>query len=304
MLLLTVVLAGTYWYTNVAAVCRTPISYSIGELDSRFHLSESQARTAVSDAEAVWEDATGRNLFTYDPDASFKINFVYDERQQTTDTESVLRKLLDRKAEVNQDFESQYDELVGRYRELESEYHDQKAAYEQRLDAYNQKVDEFNQAGGAPPKEYQKLEDERKALETEEAELQTQVKKLNTLVDQINNIGAKGSELVDEYNQNVNTYNEQFGTEREFTQGDYEGNKINIYTFKNRNELVTVLAHEFGHALHLDHVDNEKSVMYYLMGGQTIPPGLTAEDLGEFSDVCGYDDGFWSKLRTRVSNLY
>ena len=52
-----------------------------------------------------------------------------------------------------------------------------------------------------------------------------------------------------------------------------------------------MLAHEFGHALSLGHVEGEESLMYHFMEMQSLEDGATFEDRTEFERVCG-DRGF------------
>ncbi|MEL6803690.1 MAG: matrixin family metalloprotease, partial [Bacteroidota bacterium] len=92
---------------------------------------------------------------------------------------------------------------------------------------------------------------------------------------------------VREYNEDVGRYNQTFGHREGFTQGDYRGDQINIYNFSAINELTLVMTHELGHALWLDHVDDEQAVMYYLMGEQSLETiALTESDLAHFDAVC------------------
>jgi predicted Zn-dependent protease len=102
----------------------------------------------------------------------------------------------------------------------------------------------------------------------------------------LNAIGAKGNSLITDYNEIVNNYNEEFSEPLEFTQGDFTGDAIHIYQFDSEGELAIVLAHEFGHALSLDHVENEKSIMYHFMGGQDSISGISTEDIAEFHESC------------------
>jgi predicted Zn-dependent protease len=62
------------------------------------------------------------------------------------------------------------------------------------------------------------------------------------------------------------------------------GEEINIYEFDSRTALLRVLAHEFGHALGLDHNDNEQSIMHYLNSSTNLKP--TKEDLAALREVC------------------
>ena len=301
-LMLAVLLAGAYWYTSVEAVCRLPVYYSLGALDYRFGLSEDEARTHLSEAESIWEEATGRNLFTYDDSADLKVNFIYDERQQSADAADAAKDNLDDQATINDTLSATYAALVAEYDKQELIYQDQKAAYERRLNVYNAKVNEYNESGGAPPDVYEELEAERQELDAEREAVNAQSDKLNELSQQINDIGEQGNRLIEQYNERVRRFNDTFGHTEEFTQGDYRGRSINIYSFQDDWELQLVLAHEFGHALSLDHVENDASIMYYLLGGQPADLETSLQDVTEFQAVCG-DVTTYQRLRERVLGL-
>jgi prefoldin subunit 5 len=286
-LMITILGSGFYVYQEVQAVCDAPLAYRVGNVDERFLITEDEIRMALSDAESVWEQATGHNLFNYDPEADFVINFVFDDRQAFAEAEIDFRQRLDASEGVNSAIGETYEILTERYQTLEQEYKTKVASYEQRLDEYNDKVNDYNQDGGAPQADYKKLEIERSKLDSELETVNRLGQKLNDLVKQINTMSNKGNELIDTYNQKVSQYNEQFGTSREFTQGDYQGDEINIYKFVDGTELRLVLAHELGHALSLGHVDGETSVMYDHLGAQPDRLTLTEADISEFERICG-----------------
>ena len=51
--------------------------------------------------------------------------------------------------------------------------------------------------------------------------------------------------------------------------------------------MILALTHELGHALGMDHVENPKSIMYYITGANTeTSPAPTAEDLVELNRAC------------------
>jgi hypothetical protein len=291
LLLITLLLAGGYWYTIGTAMCNVPIAYRLGTVDDRFNLSSEAARSALSAAEAVWEEAIGYDLFIYDDNAALSINFVFDERQAVQDEEARQRQLLDEKAAQNEDITSTHAELVAEYEALAADFTTAEAAYETRLAAYNREVASYNDVGGAPPAVFAALEAEREALDEERRRINAAAARLNQLVRRINELGETGNELIAVYNENVDRYNRQFAEEREFTQGDYQrfgGQKtINIYTFADQAELVLVLAHEFGHALSIEHVAGPASLMYPLMGEQPVPLALSADDVAGFNQACG-----------------
>jgi len=265
-------------------------------VDENFGLSEEEAQAVISEAESLWEDATGLNLFTQASDSPFAINFVFDERQQFTNAEEALSHQLEEAREVNKEIEQQYAKLVGEYNDLNQNYETRKASYERSLNNYNQEVENWNQAGGAPQAVYDDLNEQKQALDREREGLNDLRNELQALVDQINELTETANEIVTKYNEGVATYNDAFSEATEFTQGDYQGDKINIYQFKNRDELVLVLAHEFGHALGINHVENSQSIMYKQMGEQSVRVGLTAEDLADFRLVCG-DGTTLSKIK-------
>lgn len=279
------------------AICPAPLSYSIGEIDESFGLTFDEARLALSEAENIWEDATGQNLFTYDGDSSFSVNFIYDERQAYTDAEGDYKEKLDQTQSVSDAINNTYTKLVANYNDLQIVYSDKVARYEKNLAAHNAQVAKYNGAGGVTQELYDALQERKVELDAEQTSLNQLSQKLSVLVSEINDISDRGNVLVETYNRGVEEYNHSFGESREFTQGTYSSDKrIDIYTYADTQELRLVLAHEFGHALSLDHVTNEESVMYFLIGKQPKEITLTQEDLDEFARVCS-NQTFWSILQ-------
>jgi hypothetical protein len=237
-------------------------------------------------AEAVWEGPLGQDLFTYDPDSTFPVNFVYDDRQAQTEAEYGFRERLDAAEEVNETIRAQYEAMQAQYEALARAYEERVVAYEARLAAYNETVRAYNQDGGAPPEVFATLDAERQALDREQRDLTTEADELNAFVDDLNRVGEQGNLLVEKYNRGVGEYNETFGVSRAFTQGDYRGTEINIYSFTSIDELVLVLAHELGHALGIDHVDGRASIMYSMIGEQPANLALSESDIKAALAVC------------------
>lgn len=287
LVVVALVMGTGYWYHRASSRCPIPLAYAIGDIDERFELTEEEARSIVSGVESRWEDRTGRNLFTYEAGADFTINFVYDERQRLTEVEHTLREVLDRTETVSSSIRAQYEELLEEYEKLRARYAAQVEAYENRLAVHNGEVAYWNNEGGAPPDTFERLNEEERRLAGEHTALEELAAEINEMVDEINRLGTQGNETVREYNDRVREYNSRFHHEREFTQGDYQGDRINIYQFADLEELQLVLAHELGHAISLDHVDDENAVMYYLMRGQDSELTFADTDLAEFVRVCG-----------------
>ncbi len=114
------------------------------------------------------------------------------------------------------------------------------------------------------------LDNQRAALDTSS---RTAVAAYNASVDALNAVVAQ--------------YNQTAG--RTFEEGQYvrdsAGERINIFEFVGNTQLERVLAHEFGHALGLDHNEDPKSIMFAQNESGNLVP--TASDLASLRSLCG-----------------
>lgn len=296
LLIVALVFGGGYWYYTAFAGCNVPITYRIGNVDDRFELSEEEVRMAISSAESLWEDGTDRNLFTYDEEGKLVINFVYDERQERANEEDEFREVLEEREDVSDSVKDEYNMLLTQYEALRLSYHKAVQAYETNLTAYNAEVADWNTRGGAPKDVYERLAETQTVLAKEEKRLDGLRVQLNAIVRKINALGSEGNNLITDYNSLVEEYNSRFSEGGEFTQGDYTQDVINIYEFESPEELSVVIAHEFGHAIGIEHVEEEKSIMYHHMEAQELSAGLTPNDQVAFLALCGTPTTFTETL--------
>ncbi|GEM_PF-379851 len=302
-LLIVLVGAGTYWYQSTASVCPVPLSYRVGDIDPAFGLSREQALQYAVGAEAVWEQGVERELFVYDEAAPLTIRFIYDDRQESANFEAIQRAILDEQRKQSEAANNALEQLRGEYDQLIAAYTERTAEYEEKLKHYNEEVTSYNDRGGAPEEEFERLQKEQTAL-TEEADgLDELSEKLSLLAKDINVLAERGNQLVDSYNEGVMKYNKQFGFAYEFTQGDYQGESINVYTFSSEEEVIAVLAHEFGHALGLGHVEGTSSLMYYLLESSDEIPMLTTFDRQSYEATCGYTESFPQKIHRIIRKI-
>jgi hypothetical protein len=269
--------------------CKVPIRYSIGTIDGQFGVSKEEIRHAATEAVSVWSSVSNRTLFLYDEDASLKINLIFDERHQRFQTKEMWKSELGR-------LEAAFKSAENSLKKTESIYNKEIQTLEQLKEEYANIVAQLQSTSddeGFTLRSERRLLSEMQRLERIIAqkvdEINGMVRTMNDMAEQIN----RGVEL---YNDEARRFNLQFGNGEAFTQGVFSRDTINIYTFKNKNELIWVLAHEFGHALGLGHIEDEKSVMYYMLGDREAAPTLTENDKREFVRVCHSDNSIQAQF--------
>ncbi len=289
--------------------CDAPIAYSLGTYDERFNLPKADFLKYLEGAEKKWEDAQGgKDLFVYQEEGGMKVNLVYDTRQEATTKLQNMNVDLDKGKESYDQLQAKYNGILSSYKKEKATFESRVATFESRNNEYNKTVASWNARGGAPEKVYKELEIEGTWLMNEANTLNNIQQNLNSKVSEINAFSRTLNDFAKELNLGVAKFNEisveQLG---EFEEGIYhtgpDGTWIDIYQFENKTKLERVVAHEFGHALGLDHVDDKDAIMYVL--NSSTNKNLTEADIAELTKICNANvrDTIKEKIPFELPNI-
>lgn len=235
-----------------------PIAYGIGDVDPRFKLSKDEVAYLALEATQIWEQGTAQSLFVYDPQAKLKIHLIYDERQEKAlyvdEMNANMTKKSDELDAFNQKLTRQLENLTQRRDQLEADYkhvRNEQAAW-RRI--------EFEDSANLQrlQQQEQQLKQQRQQLSNEFDTYHLNVNLYNQQVDAFNQYALQARQ----YNQS--------SPSRLFHKGTFSGDRIDVYQFSSKNDLKVTLAHEFGHALGMDHHQDAKGLMYPSMSEQNI----------------------------------
>ena len=260
------------WKTVIQTPCSNVIEYDIGEFDERFLLDRDIFVNSVERAESSWEDVVNRRLFVYVPGADFKINLIFSDEQERLYEGNNIADTLDSQ-------EGKLDLSKSKYKSTVIRYESTLKSYESQSKAYEKLVKYWNDRGGAPSAEY-------KSLQLKSDSLNRKVKEINTLRNLVNKLAKESNIQVDKYNKSINDYNMLFKDSKEFDAGNTNGKEINVYSYDGLAQLHSLLVHEFGHVLGIDHIDDPKSVMFYLLNKNNALGVISENDTLALKESC------------------
>jgi hypothetical protein len=251
--------------------CGIPVHYVLGEVDPRFGFDRFTVTAALVEAANLWQSTTGQLLFIEsDHPLAMTVELRFDERQAAANTRRSLRGGLERDR-----------------RQLAEE--------EAALVHWNDRIADSRQAHDRAGED---LTLRVRTHEAEVVELERAGESLNADIAAYNRRAADLRQRSEEFLSRVARYNET-AADGPVESGRYsydraQGRRIEVYRAESYDELVWVLAHELGHALAIDHVDDPGAIMNAMLHdggelqpGRARPVALSAADLDALQAVCG-----------------
>ncbi|MDZ7694463.1 MAG: matrixin family metalloprotease [Balneolaceae bacterium] len=240
--------------------CDQPLTYRIEHIDKRYNIDKAKVIEAMRKVNSAWSDAVGKNLLVYRKTGKVGIHLIYSEEQHEIDSERQLLKRIENEKQRYEEMKKSYQELTSTYNSKLEQYKKNLSEFNELLENYNAKVSSWNAKGGVPKENQQDLKVEKMRLDQLKNNLDQQRQSINELGQKVNRFSERLNSQAEQQNALVYHYNKRFNKEKKFNQGNYINaggqKKIYIYQFDDFNNLKMVLAHEVGHALGLDHVDN------------------------------------------------
>lgn len=245
-----------------ASPCDSPIAYSIGSVDPRFNVTPDQLKTDLSQATGIWSQVYGKSLFVYDPTAKFKVNLIFDSRQGLSNQINSMESTI----------QNQQQQIKPEIAKYQSDL----ANFEKKVADLNAQIKSWNDKGGAPKDQYDKLIQQQQDLKSEGDQLNARARSLNQSATDFNS-------QVGSLNQTINTFNSALVDKPEEGVFDPNNDRIDIYFDTNVAELLHTLAHEFGHSLGMQHVQNPAAIMYFRTNRNVT---TTPDDQAQLAKVC------------------
>ncbi|MEX0648381.1 MAG: matrixin family metalloprotease [Balneolaceae bacterium] len=275
-----------------SAPCNEPLHFYIDQIDPRFGVSEAEVKQAFQEGAKVWSDAAGKTLAVYHEEGEIPIRLIYDDRQQLVDGEFSYREQIKSEEIRIELLQNEFRQDSLRYEQRVNQYEHSVEEASTKIDNLNAWVTEKNESGGFLEEETEVFDQRKAEIDRLEERLSREDRELTSMSEQLNQKIDRLNRMIDEKNRMVDRYNETYSGEQRFAQGTFEWTgeqrTVSIHQFSGANELRLVLAHELGHALGLDHVENPQSVMYPEMTEQPRSVlQLTEEDRQAIRQLCG-----------------
>lgn len=296
-------------------LCRGSLSWHVNDIDPQFGLSHSEVTSAVRKAINMWNQAAGAELFeaaeSADTSNSIEINLVFDHRQGLRDYVTQTDTQINHLSEQINDLDAQLaDERLKMERDSESI-----EAMSARIEHKRESLDEMivrhaNQRGQVSRQVAQQMNELQAQAQqlidthnTKVVQFQRRQTSFNNKVRMRNQVMEQRNTLAMQRNQTVQSRETEWqrrglgieaGNHNIHIRSSNDGvlvldERITVYTASEHLGLTTLLAHEFGHVIGINHVQGATSIMSARQENMTSgahPQQLSRQDIEALRLVC------------------
>lgn len=281
---------GTVRYSFAHSPCGIPIHFTLGEVDPRFGFDPSALEAAMVEAAGLWQARSAVPLFVEsDHPSAMRIHAHFDERQQDARQRNAVRDRLDRDRRQLEAAEAELLQWNERIEAARQAHESESEALARRVRAHEAEVARWNrEPASRSDARRQALEAESEAIQASIAQTEYALERFNADVTAYNRRAEDVRRRAEEFRARVVQYNRaSLAAPIESGRYSYDpefGRRIEVFRAEDYDELVWILAHEFGHALGLDHVDEPGAIMHALLHEENVQQQSRAR-LVELSDA-------------------
>lgn len=259
-------------HTFAHVPCGIPIHLALDEVDPRFGFQRATVLQALKEAVGLWQASGDAEMFLWsDHPRTMAISLEFDQRQYNVNQQRSLRGGIDRDRSQLQSHEVTLRQWGERIEAARREQDRQSEAFARRARAHQSDVAAWNSATSQSQTEQrrQALERESLAVRTLQAGVNRGLAELNADIAAYNRRAREQQQQAEQYRGRVAQYN-TLSSPEPIESGRYsydpeQGRRIAVFRAGDYNDLVWIFAHELGHALGLDHLNQPGAVMNELL---------------------------------------
>lgn len=243
-----------------AGGCDTPLTYDVAAMDPRHTITRAGFVALLRRSEPIWEAASGKDLFRFEPGGKVRVHLIFDGRQVLENRIQAADRAL--------------EAMKAALAEQKAAIAANAAKLKPRKNALAKRIAHWNAKGGAPRDIFAELEAETAAVNKLVAASNAEVRRYNAAVAR-QNAAVKAR----------NALARSRGTdEKQLGKAQLGGTKVEIYVLSGAAKDENLIAHEFGHILGIKHVPGRDNLMNPVLAKPLTR--ASAADLAALAAVC------------------